>query len=82
MITAIVIIAMLAVILFLGGGVLNYFAKEHNVHYTMMEDIIDENERLKRINSEYVDRVKELERANVMLYMQIRHMTKELEEKE
>lgn len=82
MITAMVIIAMMGVILFLGSVVINYFAKEHNVHYTMMEDIIDENERLKRINSEYVDRVKELERANVMLYMQIRNMTKQLEEKE
>lgn len=82
MITAMVIIAMLAAILVLGGGVLNYFAKEHNVHYTMMEDIMDENARLRRINDEYVERVKELERANVMLYMQIRNMTKELEEKE
>ena len=80
MITA--IIAMMGVIIFMGSGVINYFAKEHNVHYTMMEDIIDENERLKRINSEYVERTKELERANVMLYMQIRNMTKQLEEKE
>ena len=82
MLVAMTIIAMMGVIIFMGSGVINYFAKEHNVHYTMMEDIIDENERLKRINSEYVDRVKELERANVMLYMQIRNMTKELEEKE
>lgn len=82
MITAMVIIAMMGVIIFMGSGVINYFAKEHNTHYTMMEDIIDENERLKRINSEYVERTKELERANVMLYMQIRNMTKQLEENE
>lgn len=80
MITLLAIIAMMGVIIFMGSGVINYFAKEHNSHYVIMDDVTDENTRLRRINEEQRLYIKELERANTMLYMQIRHMTELVEE--
>ena len=82
MVTAIVMIIMLGAILILGGAVLNYFAKEHDVHYVLMEDIIRENEELKFRVKELSEYANEVERANIMLYKQIRSMTVEIEEKE
>ena len=76
------IIAMMGIIIFFGGYVLNYFAKEHNAHYAVMDDIADENERLRRINEEQRLYIKQLERSNIMLYKQIRSMTETVEEKE
>ena len=86
MVTAIVMIFMLAAILVLGGAVLNYFAKEHDVHYVMMEEIIKENNELKARVKElasYANEVEEvnenIRRSNIILYKQIRSMTNDIE---